>query len=609
MKRFILILCAFSLMSCGLFAGTKRGKSKVDTLQTAYNTVQKEINDVLNGKSAYAANVGRYTSFNEDLKKLLGKYSEIGYPKPLIFNKKVAKILVPLNLSANKVGGFFQLSADGKKILSYLIWKNDLEPLFIVSRDKWEQAESADQLEELEELIPLKENYSAGVPVEPSDLTNLFLIDYIDHLPTKTQEELKSYTSKNDLNSSLGRRTGSSKCLSYSASLASDWWNVAQGNRLGSYDSFVNGAREYGMNPRIVESLYFNTEKCPYAFIKETGHDRVTGEKIPYSPKHYAYIMSSHNLPKSVKDPLKGKISYHLPANKFGMDLPYDNSFNKSNGKIEKITSDLKKYGIIYAQHTSRLFNDKISLTFQGVHAVNIVGTAKLDDEPVVIYYETFGKNHRDYLEDSFYGPRLRAFPVKFFYQGIYFPHRIIPDLRVNKNSALISFKTHSGKKITPGSLGLSINGSKIKARPSSMLRVALKENPAVLKLNFARKYFYIPEQPEGYERTYIISGNTVIEIKHYEAMLETLKDRKRGFFGKLFGKKDSYTDYLKEAVNKRFEQIKTELVQNRNDYNLIQLVKKEVDKSKTLKKSELGKLISEMSKFDQINNKNNKKR
>ena len=604
MKRLILIICTFSLISCGLFAGTQTGKSKVDTLQTAYNTVQKEISDVLKGKSAYANNLGRYTTFKDDLKKLLAKYPEIGHPKPLNFNKKVAKILVPLNLSANKIGGFFQVSADGKKILSYLIWKNNLEPLFVLARDKWEQAKSADQLKELEELIPIKENYSAGTPVEPSDLTDLFLIDYISYLPTKTQEEIKSYTSKNDLKSSLGRRTGSSKCLSYSASLASDWWNIAQGNKLGSYDSFVNGAREYGMNPRIVESLYFNSEKCPYAFIKETGHDRVTGEKIPYSPKNYAYLMSSNKLSASVKDPLKGKISYHLPANKFGMDLPYDNSFNKSNGKIKKITSDLKKYGIIYAQHTSRLFNDKISLTFQGVHAVNIVGTAKLNGKHVVIYYETFGKNHRDYLEDSFYGPRLRAFPVKFFYQGIYFPHRIIPEIKVNKSSALISFKTHKGKKITPGSLSLTINGNKIKARPSSALKVALKQKPAVVKLNFARKYFYIPEQSEGYERTYLISGNAVVEIKHYEAMLEALKDRKRGFFGKLFGKKDSYTDYLKKAVNEKFAQIKAELLQNRNDYNLIQLVKTEVDKSKTLKKSELGKLISEMSKFDKINNK-----
>ncbi|MGM0600805.1 MAG: hypothetical protein ACQETH_13425 [Candidatus Rifleibacteriota bacterium] len=604
MKRLILIICAFSLISCGLFAGSKSGKSKVDKLQTAYNTVEKEINDVLNDKSAYAAKVGRYTNFNEDLKKLLNKYPEIGHPKPLIFKNKVEKILVPLNLNADKIGGFFQLSANGKKILSYLIWKNNLEPLFVVNREKWEAAKSADQLDELKELVPLKENYSAGVPVEPSDLTDLFLIDYIDHLPTKTQEELESYTSKNDLESSLGRRTGSSKCLSYSASLASDWWNIAQGNKLGSYDSFVNGAREYGMNPRIVESLYFSTPKCPYAFIKETGHDRVTGEKIPYSPKHYAYIMSSSNLPASVKDPLKGKLSYHLPANKFGLDLPYDNSFNKSKGKIKKITSDLKKYGIIYAQHTSRLFNNKVSLTFQGVHAVNIVGTAKLDGEPVVIYYETFGKNHRDYLEDSFYGPRLRAFPVKFFYQGIYFPHRIIPEIKVNKSSALISFKTHNGKNITPGSMGLSINDRKIKVSPSSVLKVSLKENPAVLKLTFARKYFYIPEQSEGYERTYLISGNTAIEIKHYEAMLKTLKNRKRGFFGKLFGKKDSYTDHLKSAASKRFEQIKAKLLQNRNDYNLIQLVKAEVDKSKTLKKSELGKLISEMSTFDKINNK-----
>jgi hypothetical protein len=287
------------------------------------------------------ASAEQTADFYRELLKVLKKSSEPGLAKPLLLNGKVVKILVPLNMSSEKVGGFFQISADGRKILSYLPWTSSFEPLFIIDRQKWEKAASADQLEELKELVPLKEGYSAGVPVEKSDLTDLFLIDYIDQLPCKTQEEREEYTSKNGLKASLGRRTGSSKCLSYSASLSSDWWNIAQGNKIGKYDSFVNGAREYGMNPRVVESLYFSQPKCPYAFVKETGLDRVTGEKIPYSPKNYAFIMSSLKTPPQVRDPLKKNIVHDLPANGFGMDLPYDNSFNKCNGKIEKIWNNV----------------------------------------------------------------------------------------------------------------------------------------------------------------------------------------------------------------------------------------------------------------------------
>lgn len=591
---FLLIALAFALVNVSLLASVE---------QTARNTVAQEIKAAFSGKSEFARKVGHYSDFYRELLKVLKKSSEVGQAKPLLFNGKVVKILVPLNLSAEKIGGFFQTSADGRKIISYLPWNSSFEPLFVIERQKWEKAVSADQIEELKELVPLKDGYSAGVPVEKSDLTDLFIIDYVDQLPCKTQEEREEYTSRNGLKATLGRRTGSSKCLSYSASLASDWWNIAQGNKIGKYDSFVNGAREYGMNPRIVESLYFTQPKCPYAFLKETGLDRVTGEKIPYSPKNYAFIMSSLKLPAKVKDPLKTNVVYDLPSNGFGMDLPYDNSFNKSNGKVEKIREDLKKYGIMYAQHTSRLFSDKVSLTLQGVHAVNIVGTAKLKGEPVVIYYETFGKNHRDYLEDSFYGPALRAFPVKFFYQGIVFPHRIIADVDAGRNQAIVSFKTSAGKKLAPEKLQILLNGKEIKTRVASRIEIPLSAGLNRLTLKFARKYFYTPEEPDGYTRNYLIKDGRVLETAHFEAVLRSYADRKAGLFKKIFGKSDSYTDYLKARAEVLTLELKKQLSALRNDVVLIKALSEQVARSKVLAASDLADLLKEIRKFHNINN------
>jgi hypothetical protein len=589
----LLIVLIFALVTASLFASAE---------QTARNTVAQEIKAALSGKSEFARKVGHYSDFYRELLKVLKKSSEPGLAKPLLLNGKVVKILVPLNMSSEKVGGFFQISADGRKILSYLPWTSSFEPLFIIDRQKWEKAASADQLEELKELVPLKEGYSAGVPVEKSDLTDLFLIDYIDQLPCKTQEEREEYTSKNGLKASLGRRTGSSKCLSYSASLSSDWWNIAQGNKIGKYDSFVNGAREYGMNPRVVESLYFSQPKCPYAFVKETGLDRVTGEKIPYSPKNYAFIMSSLKTPPQVRDPLKKNIVHDLPANGFGMDLPYDNSFNKCNGKIEKIREDLKKYGIMYAQHTSRLFKDKVSLTLQGVHAVNIVGTAKLKGEPVVIYYETFGKNHRDYLEDSFYGPALRAFPVKFFYQGIVFPHRIMAEVETGRNGATVSFKTAAGKKLAPEKLQIFLNGKEIKTKAAARIEIPLSAGLNHLTLKFARKYFYTPEEPDGYTRNYLIKDGKIFETAHFEAVLRSYAERKAGLFKKVFGKSDSYTDYLKARAENLSSQFKKQLSALRNDTVMIKALSEQVARSKVLASSDLADLLKEIRKFHKIN-------
>lgn len=588
-----LVLC-FTISLCPGMAAT-------EAENTALQTVAKEISAALAGRSEYAENLGRYTDFNTDLKKVLQKYSQPGMPKTLNFNGKPAKILVPLNLDDKLVGGFFQLSTDGRKILSYLPWNKDMRPLFVIERSKWENAGDAAQLPELAELMPITENHSAGVPVEKSDLTDLFLIDYIDMLPGKTQEELAAYTSTVGLNAHLGRRTGSSKCLGYSASLASDWWNIAMGNKLGSYDSFINGAREYGVNPRLVESLYFQNTKCPYSFIKETGKDRVTGEKVPYSPKHYAWILSSIKLPEQINDPLKRQISYRLPANGLGMDLPFDNSFNKSNGKVEKIRSDLQKYGIMYAQHTSRLFKDKVSLTLQGVHSVNIVGTAKLKGEPVVIYYETFGKNGRDYMEDSFYGPSLRAFPVKFFYQGIIFPHRIIPQVSLRNNTAVVTFKTHEGKAITPENISVKVDGKAVDVKPADKIRIALNRSDATVELKFSRKYFYTPEEADGYQRRFLISNNRIIELSRYEAIVKALAERNSGLFKKLFGKSDSYSDYLKAAEEKTREGLKSQLASIRNDSALLARVASEIKRSEILKKSELGKIVADMIKFEQI--------
>lgn len=591
----------FSVLTlCILLSGAAFAKKTTANEQLAWQTVTTEIEAVLSGESPFAKDRGKYSDFDQELIQVLKKTEGVGRPKTIFIDDKPVKILVPLNLDENRVGGFYQVSVDGATIISYLVWTHKMEPLFIVERKRWESAATANDLEELKELVPIRDDYSPGVPVELSDLTDVYLIDYLELLPSKTQEELDAYTAQADLKSTIGRRKGSSKCLSYSAALASDWWNIVQGRSIGKYDSFVNGAREYGLNPRALESLYFNHPKSPYAFIKATGKDRVTGEKIPYSPKHYAYIMTSIDLPKSIADPIRENLSYGFPANGFAMDLPYANTFEKARGDVEAIKRDLQRFGIMYAQHTSRLFKNRVSNRWHGVHAVTIVGTAKLYGNPVVLYRETFGHNHRDYLEDSFYGPALRAFPVKFFYQGIVFPHRLIPEVKITNSTAVISFKTAAGQSIAPEHIQVMLNGSKVSARASSRVVLPIdtrREN--LLEVKFARRYFYTPEEGNGYERKYIISGDNLIELKEYEAVLNALNHRRKGVFKRMFGKSDSYTDYLKERAPDLLDQIKERLNDLGKDRRIVHRIAAEIKTSPILRKSELGRIIASMIRFN----------
>ena len=167
MNRFYLfsLVAVFSfLLSMPIFA---------DAESSAKILVEKEVQAILAGKSEFARKIGKSSDFYRELLKVMRRFSEVGMPKPLKFNGKTAKILVPMNLDAGRVGGFFQTSADGKRLISYLPWNGSFEPLFIVDRQKWEQVTDASQIESLKELVPLTEGYSAGTPVDPADLTDL----------------------------------------------------------------------------------------------------------------------------------------------------------------------------------------------------------------------------------------------------------------------------------------------------------------------------------------------------------------------------------------------------------------------------------------------------
>ncbi len=566
--------------------------------EAALNTVKKEIQAVGEGRSPQVRALGRLSSFDEHLRALIRKHPELAVPKTVFLAGKPVKILVPFILDEDQVGGFYQISADGSVVLSRPTWSSDLSPLFKAPRKIWEAAPTANDVPEAAELIPIKEGFTAGTPVEPSDIKDCYLIDQIDAIPPKTQEERREYVGGADLKSTLGRRTGSSKCLSYAASMASDWWKIIQGMKLEPYISFVNGEMEYGLNPRLLESLYYAVEKSPYSFIKFTGHDRVTGEEIAYSPKHYAYVLSVIAPPEGVSDPLKKDISYPIPEGRFGMDQPFFVVFNHSKGEVPAIREALRRYGILYAQHTVRLFHDKLSFKVQGMHSVDIVGTGRLNGKDVVLYYETFGKNHRDYLEDSFFGPRLRAFPAGFFYQGIAFPHRIRVNVTRENDGWAVRFTDFRSRPIVPEKVWVKLDGVEKKTRPSSTLRFPAAKGVQRLDLKFDKTYFCVPEENGAYERLYFLGRDRAVEVREYEKVAVAMVEWKRNFIQDLFRKRDSNYDYLlgrEDSVRREFVQaVKGSL----DDGPMLRQVGTAIQASPILRQSQIAKEFLALTHF-----------
>jgi hypothetical protein len=335
------------------------------------------------------------------------------------------------------------------------IGENNL-PYFSLSKAVWEKAKTVNDIVELQELIPIKLSYSAGSSVEPLQLKNAYLVKgAIDCLPFKSQEERSAWLQKtqlpgktNDpLASHLGRRTGTSKCLSYATSSVADYWTRMMGYSLPRYRNFISGINEYGWDPRLLENIYFNQhlKHAKRFWMAPFGKDRVTGEKIPWSIKGYVEVLA--NTPaQTVQDRLDKNRAWTLSDRGFHMDATPVRIFKGvALGKTKKLKEALHKFGALLSQHTTR-FSDNIPNPILAAHAVMIVGYFTDKGNDYFIYQESFGGNGAGYYEDSLGGPRYRAMPAKLIYQAWGFPHRLQASLKKVPGGLMVTPKNHEGR-------------------------------------------------------------------------------------------------------------------------------------------------------------------
>ena len=484
----------------------------------AVSAVAEHIAEIKEGRLEVGEAKAEYW---RDYRKVLDSYSELSSAKPVFYKKEdgtelLARYLVGMRRD-DKVYGFFTVDGKEGKVICELMWTPELRPLWSVSDKVWESSQSVNEIDELAELVPPLDQFTAGIPIDPHEANWTIIDGVVDELPTKTQEERREQvTDFNErhgkrlgveLKSKMMRRIATLKCMSVAASYAADWWAVRTGHQLGTYKNAVGGQQEYGFNPRVVESLFYKRRQEQNLFGRWIGNwktaplasDPVTGENVPFSPRGIARVLCETNS-QDLKDPLvPSLLQYDIRDNHFYMDakpvitqvftsgvfprnaiqrdianaqqadFPYALPPNYgSEDAATNLKSAIDNWGPHLAQHMQRTMGGKsrTGLTGMGVHCCLIVGYGMYEDKLHFVYRETFGGGKARYLEDFFLGPEFRIMPAEYFYQAIGFPHHLylkLEGLKTDLDAATVGtliVSTNGGNAaISPDELRVYVDG------------------------------------------------------------------------------------------------------------------------------------------------------
>jgi hypothetical protein len=500
------------------------GPEEEEVRKKALRLVQEYAVWVLHDSRDFEGAMKQYWS---DYREVLGRFTDISEPLPVLFRDTegrdwIARWLVGFRVNG-WVRGFIAVDPQATSVQSDLMWKEDLKPLWKVPATSWNKARSVNDIPELKELIPTSLSFSAGIPIDPSDALQkgFVLVDGISDLAPKTQEERETWINflnreyeghlGRPMRSNLGRRTGTSKCISVATSHIADWWILTTGRSVPSYVNGVGGQKEYGINPRLLETIFYyrhqdtgwkgkwvgDFKTAPFAF------DRVTGEAVPYSPRGYARILTETGA-NEWKDPLAPDLlNYSTDENPFAMDrrpllfqISRDGIFANTRLKQdirmgnrpdspfslepefekpvteERLRHAIDTWGPLLGQHMMRFKEEKPMKgpLAVGVHGVTIVGYGTQNGRTYFIYRETFGNGRSKYLEDSYLGPEYRMMPMEYFYQAIAFPHWLYLDLKPREGGGDFVFDltvtANRGRdRLDPDKVDVRLNGSPLGTR------------------------------------------------------------------------------------------------------------------------------------------------
>jgi hypothetical protein len=235
------------------------------------------------------------------------------------------------------------------------------------------------------------------------------------------------------------RRLGHYKCMSLSASTVRDWLRLREGVDLGSYTSMLNGSEERGLNPKILDSLYYlMAESDPELFplTDENHYDPVAGIPVPYGMRGFVRLLTDPPDGLVARDSNLPGVTYSwsrddlLPGYRVVevfRNIVFDSPFHDVTREMsERVRDAVERHGILYAGIRTRfsasggVFNESrvgdIPLPFLTGHAVAIVGWIEQGDDLYFIYRETFGEHDDTSIHG---GPAYRVYPV-FGFSEVY---------------------------------------------------------------------------------------------------------------------------------------------------------------------------------------------
>ncbi len=305
-------------------------------------------------------------------------------------------------------------------------------------------------------------NRQWGWPVDPERAD--FIIEDYEKIPYKNLQERREWIATVNKKYNLqwrhlpGRRAVAGKCLSYAASYVVDWFrikNTTPPYNLNYYISYLRGEKERGMNPRVLEILYYEKETdrdstepekkkipiseipaCPFAaptigvwedriynlFSTDDFEieymffqDTVTGEDMALTLEKYSRILASEWGPRQIEDPVIRDFIYDIHRNPSGI-TDYKVLFsNNTDADEQKLKEALKKYGIVLSGIVYRAFGLPIA---SSVHSAAIIGYKDISGKTYFIYKEVFGEHAWTEPETEKGGPSYRMMPIEEFYEA-----------------------------------------------------------------------------------------------------------------------------------------------------------------------------------------------
>lgn len=232
--------------------------------------------------------------------------------------------------------------------------------------------------------------------------TVTILPDVLTRLPYKNNEETRAWVEH--VNATYApeprwrhrpeRRFGHYKCMSVSASTVRDWLRLREGAALAPYTSMLNGLPERGLNPKVLDSLYYE------AGFETTGpdhYDPVSGTPVPCDMRGFVKLLTEPPAPHPAPDvSLRGVTYDWTPA-----DLLPDYEVVEVATEPAAIVEALRAHGALYAGIRVRFsasggvmnrteVGDAPIPSVTG-HAVVLVGWIEQGDARYFVYRETFG--------------------------------------------------------------------------------------------------------------------------------------------------------------------------------------------------------------------------